>query len=133
MLKPAAEQLLQKAVSLSGEPDILQQIQAACHRNQACIFHTADDNGIIALKLIRDSDGTTGVWIWIAASTGGHLSTENFAELCKLAHMANAGFIAFRTRRRGLIRRAEKFGFIRQPDDDDGFMTARCWLNKQSR
>ena len=109
---------LQRIGIQCGEPDLDQQILSACHNKQAFLF-VRDRDGFVLRPQVFDDELRVLIWAAWGAS-GAH--ERHIEEVKYLARIIGAKSLVFHSVRKGWLRVAPKQGWVRQADDEDGFL-----------
>ena len=109
---------IDKIAAQCGEPDLLQRITDACRNKQAFLFLRDHDGFVLRPQVIEDE---LRVLIWAAwGASGAH--ERHIDEVKYLARIIGAKSLVFHSVRKGWLRVAPKQGWVRQADDEDGFL-----------
>ncbi|MEI7375680.1 hypothetical protein [Dickeya chrysanthemi] len=106
--------LSQRVERESGDRNLLNNIQSACHKKQAFCFGT-DDTRIVLRP--RSYYGIPYVVVWLGVSTRKDALAYWLPHVQELTRMAGGRWAEFYTVRKGFIRVAQRLGFERLPDE----------------
>ena len=111
-------ELTHRAAIDSGSPELLIEIQSACHKKQAFCFMS--DDSLIVLRP-RMKDGIPYVVVWLGVSTRSDGLVRHTPAVQELTRQIGGRWAEFYTVRKGFIRIAKRLGFERK-EDEGGLM-----------
>ena len=115
---------LRKIAARCGEPDLPERIYNAFLNKQAFLFVRDHDGFVLRPQVIEDE---LRVLIWAAwGASGAH--ERHIEEVKYLARIIGAKSLVFHSVRKGWLRVAPKQGWVRQADDEDGFLVFKMKL-----
>lgn len=121
MMDKTLDEMIAKALAISKDKQLLENIQNACRKKQAFCFGT--DDARIVLRP-RSRDGIPYVVVWLGVSTSQDGLKRYLPNVQELTRMIGGRWAEFYTARKGFIRKAPQLGFERLPDED-GLMKFR--------
>ena len=110
--------VLHKIAAKCGEPGLPKDIYDACLNKQAFLFVRGDDGFVLRPQTVG---GALQVLVWAAWGTSG-AHERHIEEVKYLARIIGAKSLVFHSVRKGWLRVAPKQGWVRQADDEDGFL-----------
>ena len=110
--------VLHKIAAKCGEPGLPKDIYDACHNEQAFLFVRGDDGFVLRPQTVG---GELQVLVWAAWGGAGAID-RNIDEVKHLARKIGSRELVFHSVRKGWLRVAPRFGWVRQEDDEDGFL-----------
>jgi hypothetical protein len=108
------------------EPGLVDEIESGLSNKRAFLFVRGEDGFV--LKPVAQQ-GQIGVLVWAGWGKDG-AAARHIPEVKKLAGMIGASWLRFHSCRKGWLKVAPKLGWVRQPDDGDGFMVFEIKLDE---
>lgn len=115
---------LERIISDTGSQQLAEEIKEAIQNGMAFLF-VRDNDGFVLKPVIEN--GVTGVIVWIGWGSG-NAPERHLPEVKKLARDIGARWLRFHSPRKGWLRVAPRLGWIRQPNDADGFFVFQIKL-----
>lgn len=101
----------------TGSPNLPLELQDAIRNRMAFLFVRGDDGFVLKPQA---EDGVIGVLVWVGWGDGG-APERHLPEVKHLARLIGARWLRFHSARMGWTKVAPRMGWVRQPDDADGF------------
>lgn len=101
----------------TGSPNLPLELQDAIRDRVAFLF-VRDDDGFVLKP--QSEDGVIGVLVWVGWGDGG-APERHLPEVKRLARLIGARWLRFHSARKGWLKVAPRMGWVRQPNDADGF------------